>query len=353
MQGLISFIEEWCGTGRRLALYSEKLERPYQTSRLIKYPHQVARMVKKGRPGLWCSVNQYTPEMKICLIERLYFDFDNKEKVWLARIEAENFAEVLSEHYQTASFMVFSGSKGYNLYVWLKTPIKAAEPELRRIYGTLQQMLLSGTNYKTLDPQVIGDIKRVSRIPFSVHQKTKELCVPVTQDLTPYRPDPGFTSKYRRAGINQSIVKVAVKKANDQTTPPIRPTYRIRSKDPRPCMTQIIRKNVFPCSGTGHLLLVAAVAEYHKNGYTPREIVSLFSHKTNFSYEQTNQFVSEITKRDYTPFQCSTIKELGGCVGRSCGFYRLYSDSSSQNIEDSRISPDIPVSKDSNLDGGI
>ena len=119
------------------------------------------------------------------VIDKLYFDFDSKTNIEAAWNEANHFQEKLKHNFQAESLLVYSGSKGFNLYVWLKIPFFESVKNLKATYDRIQRTLLLGTNYKTLDQNPIGDIKRVSRVPYTIHPKSRSLCVPVNSNWQP------------------------------------------------------------------------------------------------------------------------------------------------------------------------
>jgi DNA primase large subunit len=71
-----------------------------------------------------------------------------------------------------------------------------------------------------------------------------------------------------------------------------------------------------------HKLKVGAVAELHAEGFNRDEIVDRFRGMEDFDERKTIEQVDHALKRDYHPFKCKTIRELGGCLEDSCRIYR-------------------------------
>lgn len=334
---LSDFIGEWAGQDRRLAMYKESIGYPYQESHTMRYPEQqLTRLVEDGASGLYISVNPYDPEtMQIRAIERLYFDFDCKEKVRYALDDTVRFCKKLIEYYNVSPLVFFSGSKGYAVYVFLQEPIIGPEQELKEIYEELQTMLVKPDSYQWLDPAPFGDLKRVSRVPFSVHQKSKELCIPVDiSGETPqgYRPERGFTETFRCFGLSNKVVSVARLNvaANRKKSHNVVP-FKGDGK-PRPCLVDVMMSNGFPKVSKGydgHNLMVSAIVEYFYNGYSKEQILGLLEKKTGFDYSHSSKFVDYIISK-YTPRKCSTIEEYGGCVSDVC-----------PNAKNKKISPGV------------
>ena len=324
---LSDFCLEWAGSNRRLAIYKELVHGPYQESEVMRYPEQRLRMlIEQNTPGLYVSVNPYNPEtMEISSIERLYFDFDCKEKVRYALDDCIEFCKKLVGHYNISPLIFFSGSKGYAVYVFLQEPILGSESELKELYQKLQDILVGSDKYRWLDPAPLGDLKRVSRVPFSLHQKTSSLCVPVDiseYPPTPYKLDPGFIQYHKDYGLNNKLVEFAKRKIEQERTKPKRYRQTLDSvqKNVRPCLANIMESTAFPKPKKGydgHNLMISAVIEYICAGYSKDEILGLLSKKQGYNEVQSQKFVNYISSK-YHPRRCETIAAYGGCVSNDC-----------------------------------
>jgi DNA primase large subunit len=51
-------------------------------------------------------------------------------------------------------------------------------------------------------------------------------------------------------------------------------------------------------------------------------VVDLFRGQSDFNEEKTRYFVEDAAKKGYKPFRCSTILELGFCLGEQCSLRR-------------------------------
>ena len=324
---LNDFIMEWAGKDRRLAMYKESIGYLYQESHTMRYPEQqLTKLVEDAVPGLYISVNPYNSEtMEIRSIERLYFDFDCKDKVRYAFDDCMNFCKKMLEFYNVSPLVFFSGSKGYAVYVFLQEPVFGPEKELKELYEELQTMLVKPDNYKWLDPQPFGDLKRVSRVPFSVHQKSKELCIPVDVSGYPpktYKPDMGFVEIHRQYGVSSRVVDVARSNiANNKRKQKLSSNKTFNAGgEPRPCLVDVMMSPVFPRvkkGYDGHNLLVSTIIEYFYNGYSKEQILELLKKKKDFDFDQSSKFVNYITSK-YLTRKCATIDGYGGCVSNRC-----------------------------------
>jgi hypothetical protein len=313
---LETFIAEWmAGEPRSVGFYNPKLDEVPRRPTPCRYPQEMAREIERGTPGVFLSVQPYTPNNEVAYLEKLFFDFDDKEKVSRAWDAALKFSENLVKFYDVSPLILFSGSKGYHVYVWLQQPYHADSPEkLKAVYGELMRMLLTSAEGRpvTFDPQVHGDIARISRVPYSKHQKTKELCVPVTADLEPYKLETGFTEELRRRGLSSQIVELAIR---NLSKPKPRQRPRKWSKNIRPCITEVLKARGI--HDPPHLMKVAAVAELNAKDWGRDQIVQAFSKMDGFDECKTAYFVDHAIRRGYSPFRCIKIQELGGCLS-SC-----------------------------------
>ena len=122
------------------------------------------------RPG-FMSVHYYGAPDRVSRLDRLFFDFDspNLDQAWR---DARDFSENLIQFYGVRPLVAFSGRKGFHVYIWLQRPVggELSPEHLKELYRELQTMLLRGLSYKTLDRQVLGDVKRLARIPYTRHE---------------------------------------------------------------------------------------------------------------------------------------------------------------------------------------
>jgi len=261
-------------------------------------------------------------------IERLFFDFDCKENPDKAGDEALDFKARLKKFYDVETTMVFSGNKGYHLYVFLKIPIGKglAITQLKALYDKLMRMLTGNTEYESLDSSVVGDIKQLARIPYTHHEKTGKLCTFVDEDRNPIMVNPGFTKDLMDQGLSFELCKNALYKVGREE----KARREQRTKKPR--ITRHYDQTIRPCiqavldSGnihtSDHLMKLAAVAELAANGWGPERIIGAFRGMSGFDERKTSYFVKHAVRTGYKPFRCTKIQSIGGCLGSDCAIYR-------------------------------
>jgi hypothetical protein len=308
---LETFIVEWMGgQPRSIGLYNAKLDQVPRRPTVCRYPQEVSREIEKGTPGLYLSVQPYTLDNRPAYLEKLFFEFDDEERVSRAWDAALKFSENLVKFYDVSPLILFSGKKGYHVYVWLQQPFYADTQErLKAVYTELMRMILEGLSKQTFDPQVYGDIARLSRVPYSKHQKSGELCVPVTTDLEPYKLEPGFTDELRRCGLSQNVVELAIR---NLSKPRQKQRPRRWNKDVRPCISEVLKAR--SVHDPTQNMKVAAVAELNAKGWGQDQIVQAFSKMEGFDERKTAYQVDHVIRREYSPFRCTTIHKLGGCL---------------------------------------
>lgn len=271
-----------------------------------------------------CSFASVQPfsayETPQCL-EKLFFDFDCLEDHDRAGKDAFDFASRLGRFYDVEPMIVFSGNKGYHVYVFLEKPfgIGVAKPHLKTIYLKMQKMILGKAEYETLDSSVIGDIAQLARIPFTHHDKTGELCRPmkVKVQLSPSE----LVGYYREHGLSFELCKLALYKVGEEQREKLRPRPKTRyskefDKTLRPCIQEALQS-----SHIEHKMRVAVVAELNAKGWSGQRIVDAFTGMSDFNRRKTETYVKHALKKRYSPFKCYTIQTLGGCLGSKCHIY--------------------------------
>ncbi|MEM2385585.1 MAG: hypothetical protein QXO67_01255 [Candidatus Bathyarchaeia archaeon] len=274
-----------------------------------RFHEYVAECKAKGAP-CWLTVQPFKKHNQPAMVEKLYFDFDyeNLREAWR---EASTFAAHIKRFYEAEPLICFSGNKGYNIYVWLQTPFKLEDQsQLKRFYKTAQSMLLKGLKFKTLDKQPLGDIKRFSRVPYSIHQKTRNPCVPIYANHTPILISE--LSVYREHGLNGKFIDLCQKQLRKPSEFKRLKTFTENGDKIRPCIKAALEKSLEGHSG--HLMRLAVAREFLTAGYTVEDIIPLFQNQSDFDPEKTRYYVENARKTPAKPFKCQTIRELGFCL---------------------------------------
>jgi len=271
----------------------------------------------------YMSIAIYSERDSPSAIDRLFYDFDSKdlEAAWR---EAMEFSRALERRYGCRPLITFSGRKGFHVHIFLEKPYRGSR--LREVYAELQAMTLRGLELRTLDRAVIGDVKRLSRIPYTVHEESGAPCIPVDHRGRPVLIDASSLCALRHRGIPWGVVEIALshveERAEAERVRRIRScgfkSRRMRAIGIRPCLQRILEEEPEP----DHLIRVALVAELHAEGYGPEGIAQLFHRFRDYDPRETKYQVGHIIRGRYHPFKCSTLQTLGICLGAECPLYR-------------------------------
>lgn len=171
---------------------------------------EIMRCSGRGRP-CFMSVNYYSgvkgqPGTPVAL-EKVFFDIDSPGDMERAKKDTRRLVEVLETICRP--LVVFSGGKGYHVYCYFNPVVEGGKEFLKIV---LEQVIVSLNipPIPTLDERVVGDVSRLSRIPYTVHEKTGSMAVVVDeQDLKPVGPDSISLSWYWSKPIPSKLVEEA------------------------------------------------------------------------------------------------------------------------------------------------
>lgn len=125
---------------------------------IVRSLRQFESFVEKNNGFRDCFVSVYSLNL---IVDKLFFDFDGSFE------EAKKFYRFLIDR-GYATIPVFSGKKGIHLYVLLKKRKFSDYNEAKnRVLQAALYLVLEafGSIPKTLDTHVLGDVKRLTRIP--------------------------------------------------------------------------------------------------------------------------------------------------------------------------------------------
>jgi len=274
------------------------------------------------------SVQPYHARDQIYGLDKLFFDFDSKgdppnlDEAWKETI---HFVNALKRFYGLMSLTVFSGRRGFHVYVWLWQVVefkRSQEPQAKAIYKRLQEKLLKGLKYETLDPEVLGDIKRLARVPYTLHEKSRFLCEPVTENRPLLWVLPPAIEEYRKHGIQEPLFRKVIeevkleRKIEEARKKRHRSVRHPEGNQIRPCIIEALQTGLD--GEYGHLMRLAIAVEYLNNGHTVDQIVLLFQTQDDFDARKTRNMVEHAKKRAYKPRKRETLQKYGFCHGQHC-----------------------------------
>lgn len=319
------------------------------------------------------SVNPRDAHEKVSGIEKLFFDFDYADKTFVKKLEQriKDLAkrEVVYEKRKIemrkeVSFflsklkgrgiipLVVKTRKGFHVYIYLDkvyTVTDNNEEVLKETYYQLQREFMRDKKggYEYLDNAVIGDFKRMCRIPTSVHEVSGEECY-LIEDIegdkitkAKFRGIDDFRLNglkdedwLRGVGLAYDEIKkreLAVIKNKEEHKENWEMSHGFVGKI-RPCFQRRMEAGEM-----GHQMRLALELEAYWAGYnTFEKMKELF--RCFHDYDGDNPIsskcrdqlewffktkVPEIEKsHKWKPYRCTTIEDLNWCDKLQCPIYR-------------------------------
>ena len=109
------------------------------------------------------------------MFDCIAFDFDS-EDIKKAYDESRSLYSYLKDIYNYEPRFNFSGKKGFHIYIDFKpAELKNFKRSVRRFYSTIRQIL----QLDTLDFSIVGDRRRLMRLPYTLHVSGRRYCIPI------------------------------------------------------------------------------------------------------------------------------------------------------------------------------
>lgn len=121
------------------------------------------------------------------LCNKIYIDLDNDKADKTDKTGKYAYGDMRSivrffkEQYSYSPRVYYSGGRGYAVYLdFDETPLNHFKDTLTEFYTMLKDQL----GLKTIDTTSVGDDRRISRLPYTMHQKSGRLCTPIDTNWT-------------------------------------------------------------------------------------------------------------------------------------------------------------------------
>ncbi|MEM2293124.1 MAG: hypothetical protein QXX41_07595 [Nitrososphaerota archaeon] len=307
----MKFWSEWFGgfSGREVLVFS-----PFKDRRFIKFdelPPIIKEHEENGLP-VFLSVQPFKGRDTPSHLEKLFFDFDDPTNPSRAIEEGLRFARTLKEFYSVEPFLTLSGSKGCHVYVFFSEPvsINGLENYAKEAMRVLQSKLLMGLNLKTVDRNPLGDVKRISRLPYTIHEETQRLCQPIDEREEALSPEDVDLSFHKKNGLNPSLLKPVIEEIfmeeerRRQTHTSFKPTKGIRKE------VQLLIERAEKRIELSHEERLAILFEMLNAGYGDDDIHAVFMNQPDYNAGKTQYFIDHARKRRYKPFSKSRLDAL-------------------------------------------
>jgi len=172
------------------------------------------------RRPCFMSVQPFRAENVVFGLERVFFNFDSKTEMpnWKETFaEVRGLAKQLKERFDTEPLIVRTW-RGFHVYVFLKDVAEFSfgqESTYEWMYCRLQEELLKGVPYLTLDTKCLGNLKQLARIPYSTQEEGME-CLPVNLNCQPVHIE--NLDVYRERGVPLDILRQLTEKASEENS---------------------------------------------------------------------------------------------------------------------------------------
>lgn len=333
-------------------------------------PNDIFQFIENCRVNkkpAFISVNPREAHEKVSGIEKLFFDFDYADKTFVKKLakrikdpikrEAVYEKRKIDLRREVQFFLLkLSGKgivplvvktrKGFHVYIFLDkvyTVTGNNEELLKETYYQLQRsfMMDKKGGYEYLDESVIGDLKRMCRIPTSIHEVSGEECYLVEKidgdQIIPakFRGLDNFrlsglkdTDWLRAVGLAYDAIKkreLAVLKAKETKKENWEMEHGFVG-DLRYCFLERIKSKEM-----SHKQRLALLLEGWYSGLkTEEQLINLFRSFNDFNYEKTKiqvkWFFNHKIYIQVRPYTCKKIEEENWCLKYRCPLWQKRSN---------------------------
>jgi hypothetical protein len=311
----------------------------------------------KNKLPSFISVQPRKAHDKIFGIEKLFYDFDygnksdelsekeigrRKEEL---KIEVKKFVGLLMDWKPNIQPMVVKTRKGYHVYIYFDKvySINGTAEFIKEVYATLMD-IFSGAyeslygKLKYLDPDVRKDVKRMSRVPLSIHEKSGQKCEFMKLKNLNFETDKVRGLGYfKNDGLKEENLKKAIKETERKLLKKKAEAEKKKEEDKQEWeMGHGFIGRIRPCfqvrmdSGEmGHAQRRALLVEAYYSGYnTEEKMVELFRCFHDFDGDKLSNSTCRyqihywFEREKPKPYECKTIQEHGWCLGEKCEIWK-------------------------------
>lgn len=285
------------------------------------------------------------PSQTTTKIRYIPFDFD-ADKLENALNDVLSLRDWAKER-RLQVLTTFTGGRGFHCYFVFRPEVARNSDSLKRVYRAIQSVAISGAKLRTADRRIVGDTRRLMRIPNTLHQKTQRYCIEVAEvdlegadiehvlDLSKApskkvlnpRPHETFRECLRRLEIRGSSASSLP--TETQSTIPYKTTskglfvQKLRDLIPRRCI-----HNALMFHNPPHMIRWEALTTMINLGFGVKFVREFFDEladkagwvdrgNRNVMYQQI-YFGFRHGRDHYKPHSCKTIRNAGLCVGKVC-----------------------------------
>jgi len=234
-------------------------------------------------------------EMNNHIITTFFYDIDIDH----AGIDSVYELIARSENLISKTRVIYTGHRGIHVYVDIH-PTRVQD--LRQASEFVAELL--GIR-DIVDKQVLGDWKRMCRVPGSFHKKTGEESIvinPITDSELKKLLTDIIRARYGSKSVREFKVNIP---------PPVKETVTILGEPPA-CVLYLLGK-LFVGQDLSHQARIHLGVYLLHLGLTPEEASVLFATQSDFNPEYTLYQLRWLQERNYKMYSCMRARELGLC----------------------------------------
>lgn len=255
----------------------------------------LARLEESGYTD--CFLATHTSQDKQKGILRVVFiDLDFPGDLARAQKVAERVYYHIEKTQGLCPYCQFSGSKGYHTIIPIQ-PVQVGA-KAKDFLRYLQVRLSKGY----CDPQILGDLVRLFRIPDTINSKSGKLCEPV-REWDGQRLDVSLLwEEFRSEELDKLL------KERKKPKPWLGPCGQAR-KGIRPQILTFMQR-IEEGQNLAHLQRLAVITELIAEGWDDQRILQLFSRLPDFNEQKTAYYISHARKVGYKPFTRAKLEAI-------------------------------------------
>jgi len=268
---------------------------------LINSKEELLKLIEEAN-ALDCFLASHRTEDKVRgFLYVVFIDIDFENDLSKARKITNRILHYLEIKYEIKRpYVQFSGSKGYHIIIPIE-PILVPSGLASDFLKFMQLKLSMGY----CDPQLLGDIVRLIRIPNTYNSKAlargQDGLVRIIQEWNGERFDPGLLwEEYKLNKLEEELQKQNKK------------TFRLLWKPGnkiRPQIQELIRRAKEGFNLT-HRQRLAILFELINNGYNDNEILEIFKNLPDFNERLTCYMIEHARKKGYKSFRTENIIKI-------------------------------------------
>jgi hypothetical protein len=249
-----------------------------------------------------CFMQTHTVEDKAKgLLYLVFIDIDCPGDLKRAKEVFRRVLHYLRVKYDISPYSQFSGAKGYHVLIPLE-PITVNPPSLASDFLKFLQLKLS-MGY--CDPQLLGDIVRLVRLPNTYNTKAikndQDGLVKVIQEWDGKRLDTGLLwEEFRLKKLDEELSKKEKKQR-------VKTAAKINGI--RPQIFALIEKAKQGINLT-HQQRLAVLFELIANGWEDDQILEVFEAQPDFDLNKTRYMIEHARRMGYKPFKTERLQEV-------------------------------------------